>query len=49
MKIETYIPKNMIPRESYLQKAIPLLGKDIIKIFSGQRRVGKSYLLFLKW
>lgn len=30
----------------YLEKIKPFIDKDIIKVFVGQRRVGKSYLLF---
>lgn len=36
----------MINREAYLNKIIPFIDKKIIKVLSGQRRVGKSYLLF---
>ncbi len=34
-----------IPRKHYLDRIIPFINKEIIKIFVGQRRVGKSYLL----
>ena len=37
--------ENIIIREKYLSKLIPFIGKQIIKVFTGQRRVGKSYLL----
>lgn len=40
------IPKNIIIRSYYLDKVIPFIGKNLIKVFTGQRRVGKSYLLF---
>jgi len=30
----------------YLDRIIPFIGKNIIKVLTGQRRVGKSYLLF---
>lgn len=33
-------------RPVYLQKIIPFIGKPIIKVMTGQRRVGKSYILF---
>ena len=36
----------MIKRESLLQKLIDYKDKDIIKIITGIRRCGKSYLLF---
>ena len=35
-----------IPRSSYVDRIKPYVGKQIIKVLSGQRRVGKSYLLF---
>ncbi|MGE4444124.1 MAG: ATP-binding protein [Candidatus Altimarinota bacterium] len=33
-------------REIYLNKIRPFINKDIIKVLIGQRRVGKSYILF---
>ncbi len=36
---------NIIKRQKYLQKIIPFIDKQIIKAFTGQRRVGKSYIL----
>ncbi|MDD2916225.1 MAG: ATP-binding protein [Candidatus Gracilibacteria bacterium] len=33
-------------RPVYLDKIRPFIGKDIIKVLIGQRRVGKSYILF---
>ena len=39
------IPK-YIPRPIYVSRLQPLLGKDVIKVLVGQRRVGKSYLLY---
>lgn len=35
-----------ISRPLYLDRVIPFIGKNLIKVFTGQRRVGKSYLLF---
>jgi len=40
------VPANIIPREHYLQQVSPFVGKNLIKVLTGQRRVGKSYLLF---
>jgi predicted AAA+ superfamily ATPase len=40
------IPEDLEIRQSYLDRVIPFIGKSIIKVFTGQRRVGKSYLLF---
>ncbi len=39
-------PKLIIKREDYLKRVLPFIGKNLIKVFTGQRRVGKSYLLF---
>jgi predicted AAA+ superfamily ATPase len=39
-------PKLIIKREDYLKRVFPFIGKNLIKVFTGQRRVGKSYLLF---
>lgn len=33
------------PRPKYMAKIRPYIGKNIIKILTGQRRVGKSYIL----
>lgn len=38
--------KDLIYRKRYLERVRPFIGKSLIKVFSGQRRVGKSYLLF---
>jgi len=35
----------IIPRNAYLDKINPHIGKNVIKVLTGQRRVGKSYLL----
>ncbi len=35
----------IINRPLYMQKIEPFIGKDLIKVFIGQRRVGKSYLM----
>jgi predicted AAA+ superfamily ATPase len=40
------LPKTIIPREYYINAVEPFIGKAIIKVFTGQRRVGKSYLLY---
>lgn len=40
------IPAKIHNRSSYLDKVKPFIGKNLIKVFTGQRRVGKSYLLF---
>ncbi|GAB6010905.1 ATP-binding protein [Viscerimonas tarda] len=33
-------------REKYINKIRPFIGKNIIKVLTGQRRVGKSYILY---
>lgn len=35
-----------INRPIYINKVSPFINKNIIKVFTGQRRVGKSYLLY---
>ncbi|SKB62940.1 hypothetical protein SAMN05660226_02347 [Parapedobacter luteus] len=40
------VPANIISRDHYLQQILPFARKNLIKVLSGQRRVGKSYLLF---
>lgn len=40
------IPDLIIKREDYIKRVLPFVGKNLIKVFTGQRRVGKSYLLF---
>ena len=37
--------KTYISREKYLKQVKPFINKQIIKVFTGQRRVGKSYLM----
>lgn len=36
---------NNVKREKYLQRVRPYINKPLIKVLTGQRRVGKSYLL----
>jgi predicted AAA+ superfamily ATPase len=36
---------DLIIREKYWNKVIPFIGKQLIKVFTGQRRVGKSFIL----
>lgn len=38
--------KRYIKRKIYINRIKPFINKDIIKVIVGQRRVGKSYLLF---
>lgn len=36
---------NIIDRPLYADRIAPFVGKGIIKVLTGQRRVGKSYIL----
>lgn len=36
---------NIIYRKTYLDRIRPFVGKQLIKVLTGQRRVGKSYIL----
>lgn len=36
----------VLVRNSYVERVEPFIGKQIIKVFTGQRRVGKSCLLY---
>lgn len=38
---------NIVPRERYITKIKPFMHQPLIKVLTGQRRVGKSYILFL--
>ena len=39
-------PSKAISRPVYLAKIRPFIRKNLVKVLSGQRRVGKSYLMF---
>lgn len=39
-------PKNLIKRKGYIDKIKPFMRKSIAKVVTGQRRVGKSFLLY---
>jgi predicted AAA+ superfamily ATPase len=40
------IPAKLIYREAYLDRVQPFIGNPIIKVLTGHRRVGKSYILY---
>ena len=37
--------KNYISRPLYIKRIEPFIDKSIIKVITGQRRIGKSYIL----
>lgn len=39
-------PQNLIKRQEYIEQIIPFMQKNLIKVLTGQRRVGKSFLLY---
>lgn len=39
-------PVEYIRREKYIEKIRPFIDKNIIKVLTGQRRVGKSYIIY---
>lgn len=45
MKIANF-PSVIYNRDNYLKRIKPFINKAIIKVLTGQRRVGKSYILF---
>lgn len=40
------IMKNIIKRDQYINKIEPFIDKQIVKVITGHRRVGKSYILY---
>ena len=44
--INLILPKNINSRTIYLDRVRPFMNTNVIKVFTGQRRVGKSYLLY---
>jgi len=36
---------NLLERPIYTERIIPFINKQVIKVLTGQRRVGKSYVL----
>lgn len=40
------IPSRLLLRETYLDKIQPFMNKSLVKVLMGQRRVGKSFLLY---
>jgi len=37
--------EDLIIRSKYHQSLLPYIGKQLIKVITGQRRVGKSYIM----
>lgn len=46
MKTINNFPTSLVFRDTYVNRVKPFIGKQLIKAFTGQRRVGKSYMLF---
>ena len=44
--MKSLIPLDLTPGLVYLNRVLPFIDKPIIKVFTGQRRAVKSYLLF---
>ena len=42
---EEFAMGDVIPRPLYMRKVKPFIGKQLVKVFVGQRRAGKSYLM----
>ena len=40
------LPEKILTRSLYLERLRPFMNSNLIKVFTGQRRVGKSYLLY---
>lgn len=40
------LPHHLIKREEYIERVIPFMQKSLVKVLTGQRRVGKSFLLY---
>lgn len=39
-------PQNLIKRQEYIERMLPFMQKSLVKVLTGQRRVGKSFLLY---
>lgn len=46
MKDRKHLPKDYIKRPVYSNRIMPFVDKQIIKVITGQRRVGKSYIMY---
>ena len=40
------IPSELLERKAYTGRVEPFIRKPLVKVFTGQRRVGKSYILY---
>jgi len=40
------IPEHLIERKTYATRIAPFMGKNVVKVITGQRRTGKSYILY---
>ena len=39
-------PKIVKQRDNYIKRIMPFMRKNLVKVLTGHRRVGKSYILF---
>ncbi len=46
IEIVLSLPPYIHKRTHYTNRVLPFVGQQILKVFTGQRRVGKSYLLY---
>jgi uncharacterized protein len=44
--INKIVIPNYTPRPDYIERINPFIGRGLIKVLTGQRRVGKSYILY---
>jgi predicted AAA+ superfamily ATPase len=40
------VPADLIERKTYIEKAEPFIRKPVVKVLTGQRRAGKSYIMY---
>jgi len=40
------IPEDLIERKTYTERIEPFIGRPVVKVLTGQRRAGKSYILY---
>ncbi len=43
----SHFPQNLIQRDTYISRILPYIRKPIVKVLTGQRQVGKSFMMLL--